>query len=213
LLGAVLSGSQELVRMLLDAGVPIDLANVKAAIKQKSLSVLSLCLQHGWSINEAEDWCIPPLLSYAVTTDPDESLIGWFLENGADPNARCQLDITPLSTAVEGAPLAIIEQLFAHCPPSTCFHGQLLHWAARRISNDAEDVVRLVLERCQPDLNKILYKDDAFSYEVRKVVGLGTALHEAARSGHPSVVRLLIQRGTDVTIRDSRGKTALEVAE
>ncbi|KAM3414640.1 Caskin-2 [Cercospora zeina] len=213
LLGAVLSGSQELVQVLLDAGVPVDLANVKAAIKQKSLAVLSLFLQHGWSINEEEQWCIPPLLSYAVITNPDESLTGWFLRNGADPNARCQLDITPLSTALERAPFPIIKQLFAHCPPNTCFRGQLLHWAARRISDDAEDVVRLVLERCRPDLNKILYKDDAFSYEVRKVVGLGTALHEAARSGHPSVVRLLIQRGTDVTIRDCRGNTALEVAE
>lgn len=73
--------------------------------------------------------------------------------------------------------------------------------------------MRLVLDRCRPDLNQILYKDDAFSYEVRKVVGLGTALHEAARSGRPSVVQMLIERGTDVTIRDSRGNTALEVAE
>lgn len=73
--------------------------------------------------------------------------------------------------------------------------------------------MRLVLERCRPDLNKILYKDDAFSYEVRKVVGLGTALHEAARAGRPSVVQILTQRGTDVTIRNSCGNTALEVAE
>lgn len=150
---------------------------------------------------------------YAVATDPDESVILWFLQNGADPNARCQLDITPLSTAVECAPVPIIEQLFSHCPSSTRFRGYLLHWAARRTSDDAEHVVRLVLERCQPDLDQILYKDDAFSYEVRKSVGLGTALHEAARAGHLSVVQMLIARGTDVTIRDSCGNTALEVAE
>lgn len=123
------------------------------------------------------------------------------------------MDITPLSTAVGCAPLPIIKQLFAHCSPSTSFGGQLLHWAARRASDDAENVVQFLLQHCQPDLNKILYEDDAFSYEVRKVVGLGTALHEAARTGRPSVVQMLIQKGTDVSIRDSRGNTALEVAE
>lgn len=105
------------------------------------------------------------------------------------------------------------QKLFAHCLSNICFQGQLLHWAARRASDDAEDVVRFVLERCRPDLNQILYKDDAFSYEVRKAVGLGIALHEAARTGHPSVVQMLVQRGADFTIRDSRGDTALEVAE
>lgn len=64
LLGAVLSESQDLVRTLLDAGVPACLSNVKPAIEQKSLPILSLFLQHGWNINEREDWCLPPLLSW-----------------------------------------------------------------------------------------------------------------------------------------------------
>ncbi|KAF2773795.1 ankyrin [Teratosphaeria nubilosa] len=213
LLGAVLSGSEDLVQMLLNAGVPVSLVNVKPAIKRKSLQILSLFLHYGWNINESEDWCLPPLLSYAIATEPDEALISWFLSNGANPNARCEMDITPLSTAVGCAPLPVIKQLFAHCPPSTSLGGQLLHWAARRASDDAEDVVQFLLEHCQPDLNKILYEDDVFSYEVRRVVGLGTALHEAARTGRPSVVQMLIQKGTDVSIRDSCGNTALEVAE
>ncbi|KAK3703395.1 hypothetical protein LTR37_014501 [Vermiconidia calcicola] len=171
LLGAILSGSEDLVRMLLGAGVPASMVNEQAAIKQKSLPMLSLFLQHGWDINEEEAWCLPSLLSCAVATDPDESLISWFLSNGADPNAK-----------------------------------------SGRTSDDAEDVVQLVLERCRPDLNKIQYKDEPFSYGVRKVVGLGTALHEATRRGHPGIVHMLIRKGTDVSIRDSRGNTALEVA-
>lgn len=63
LLGAVLSESQDLVRTLLGVGVPASLVNVKPAIKQKSLYILSLFLQYGWNINEEEEWCIPPLLS------------------------------------------------------------------------------------------------------------------------------------------------------
>lgn len=44
-------------------------------------------------------------------------------------------------------------------------------------------------------------------------MGLGTALHEATKAGKPGVVQMLIQKGSDVVIRDSRGNTALEVAE
>lgn len=62
--GAVLSESQDLLRMLLDARVPTSLINVKSAIEEESLPMLSLFLQDGWSINEREDWCLPPLLSW-----------------------------------------------------------------------------------------------------------------------------------------------------
>ena len=56
LLGAILSGSEDLVQTLLDAGVPVRLVNVKPAIKRKSLPILSLLLQYGWKINKSEDW-------------------------------------------------------------------------------------------------------------------------------------------------------------
>lgn len=63
LLGAVVSRSEDLVRMLLDAGVPVNLMNIKPAIENRSRPILSLFLQHGWDINEEEQWCLPPLLS------------------------------------------------------------------------------------------------------------------------------------------------------
>lgn len=63
LLGAVLSRSEDLVRILLDAGVPVNLVNIKPAIENKSRPILSLFLQQGWDINEEEQWCLPPLLS------------------------------------------------------------------------------------------------------------------------------------------------------
>lgn len=156
---------------------------------------------------------IIPRNRYAVASAPEEALTSWLLDNGADPNARCDIDITPLSTAVECAPLSIVQQPFAHFPRSTAFRGQLLHCAARRASDDADTVLQLVLDRCQLAMKKILYADDAFSYEVRKVVGLGTALHEAARAGQPSVAQILLQNGADVSILDSHGHTALEAAQ
>lgn len=150
---------------------------------------------------------------HALATGCDESLVSWFLSHGADPNARCQMDITPLSTAAGCAPFPIVQQLLAHCPPGTLFQGQLLHWAARRQSDDANQVVSLILERCQPDVNGVFYNDDPFSYELQKVTGLGTALHEVAKMGQPRVADLLLQTGTDISIRDSCGNTALETAK
>ncbi|EME82782.1 uncharacterized protein MYCFIDRAFT_174322 [Pseudocercospora fijiensis CIRAD86] len=104
---------------------------------------------------------------HAVATGADEAL----------------MDITPLSTAAGCAPFLIVKQLLAHCPLRTSFQGELLHWAARRQSDDADQVVRLILERCQPDINGIMYKGDPFSYELQKVTGFGTALHEVAKMG------------------------------
>lgn len=154
-----------------------------------------------------------PACSYALIEAPEEPLISSFLVSGADPNVRCEMDVTPLSMGVAYAPLAIVRQLFAHCPPGTSFRGQLLNWAARRTSSDAEEVVQLVLDRCRPDLNKTQYEDDRFSYYLHRVLGLGTALHDAARSGQTGIVRMLLQKGTDASIRDSMGQTALDVAE
>lgn len=143
-----------------------------------------------------------------------ESLIAWFLSNGADPNATCQMDITPLSDAVALAPYSIVERMLKHCPPTAVLRGQLLHFAAGRyIPEDCDAILQLVLQRCPTDINALMYEDHAFSYEVRKIVGLGTPLHGAARVGRLSTIRILIAHGADIDIRDSCGNTALEVAE
>lgn len=144
-----------------------------------------------------------------------ESLIAWFLSNGADPNATCQMDMTPLSDAVALAPYSIVERMLKHCPPTTVLRGQLLHFAASRSTpEDCDAVLQLVLHRCPPtDINARMYEDHAFSYEVRKIVGLGTPLHGAARLGRLSAIRILIANGADLGFRDSCGNTALEVAE
>lgn len=151
---------------------------------------------------------------FAVYTNVSASLVAWLLDNGADPNATCQMDITPLSTAVAGARYPVVEQLFKHCPSTTVFRGQLLHFAAgRHEPEDYDLILRLVLRRCPNEINALMYQDHCFSYEVRKVVGLGTPLHEAARMGRLSGVQILIANGAHTWIRNSDGKTALEVAE
>lgn len=139
-------------------------------------------------------------------------MITRFLDHGADPDARCRMGMTPLSIAMQYAPFSIIRMLLVRT--SAPQNGQLLHHAARRTSRDSGAVVDLVLQHCkQLNVNDIMYHNHAFSFEIRKCVGLGTALHEAAITGTSDRVRVLISRGADITIRDTRGQTALEAAE
>lgn len=154
--------------------------------------------------------------SEAVREDADSSVVEWLLSHGADPDRSCNIDTTPLSVAVEYAPRSIVELLFHHTPHPQ--HGQLLHHAAKRRTKDCVEVMEMVMERFgsrnrRVEVNKIMYADDAFSYEMYKIIGLGTPLHEVARCGRSETVRVLLECGVDVKALDSRGNTAMWVAE
>lgn len=142
----------------------------------------------------------------------DASLVAWFLDHGANPNQPCGMDMTPLSIGVQFAPLHILTSLLARCS-DTIGKGQLLHHAARRRSDDGPAVMERVLQRFpQFRVNDIMYHDHAFSFEVRKTVGLGTALHEAAKFGVAATILWLLNHGAEIDARDSRGQTPLQVA-
>lgn len=138
----------------------------------------------------------------------DLSLTEWFLDHGADPNAACVLDITPLSAAVEAAPIAVIELLFSHGGSITT--GQLLHYAVRRNLPDHRAVVELILNKGAP-VNRIMYQD-LHCYYLQRAFALGTPLHEAAALGKLETVKLLLERGASPLIRDSLGDTPRERA-
>jgi ankyrin repeat protein len=48
--------------------------------------------------------------------------------------------------------------------------------------------------------------------EVNEPGPFGTPLHGAAENGHLEIVRLLVEHGADVSIRDASGRTAREAA-
>ncbi|KAF2770791.1 ankyrin [Teratosphaeria nubilosa] len=217
LLRATESQRCEIVELLLRSGVPLSSLSlpVEPALQRCSFDILSLFLKYGWDINEEQEWCTPPLLSLAILTNPDPELVAWFLQHRADPNKACQIGTTPLSTAVYLASRTIIEMMLSVlCPnPKTQrLRGELLHMAACRADPEAASIVQLMLD-LHPDVNARQWEQEPLAYATYKVTGLGTPLHCAARTGIPRVAQTLLEHGADVKICDTRGQTALQVAE
>ncbi|KAF1361997.1 ankyrin, partial [Lizonia empirigonia] len=134
----------------------------------------------------------------------DEEMVTWLLDHGADPNSRCEWDLTPTSYAMLKAPLEIIGRLFQRGADPCC--GQLLHYAVLRDKPDALVVVRLVVEKGAP-INEVKYEKDLKTYSERKLFGLGTPLHRAAEFGKLDIVRYLLENGANPLKRDSKERT------
>lgn len=134
----------------------------------------------------------------------------WFLAHGADPNAECDLDITPLSVAVGRAPLSIVNLLFES--GGSVNHGQLLHYAATRSSSDTNEVLDLLMRQGARGINARLHEHRPHDYGMLKFTGLGTPLHIAVEEGLLSTVRYFVEHGADTAIKTSRGDTPIALA-
>lgn len=131
----------------------------------------------------------------------NRQLCEWFLSHGADPNAQCRFDETPLSVAVMRAPRDIIELLFQH--GGSIEKGQLLHCAVHRHKPDHLDIIRMLLDKgC--NINAIRYENHSESYGYYNLLfGLGTPLYEAAEYNRLAVVELLLANGANPLIRNT----------
>ncbi|KAJ5669894.1 uncharacterized protein N7477_005257 [Penicillium maclennaniae] len=195
----------EIVSNLLFHGFPIQPFYTRKATECKAKRVLECFLEAGWSINEPVDVLKPPVLCYAVT---DAEMTSWLLDHGANPNAPCEVDCTPLSYAVRNASLSVIELLLNR--GGDVQKGQLLQYAVSR-DQEIEDVISLLVDRGAP-LNATMYEDGPTLMRFAPM-SLGTALHVATEQGKTNAIRLLIQLGADTGVKDANGDTALEWAQ
>ena len=136
-------------------------------------------------------------------------MVTWLLDHGADPNRQCVIDLTPFSLAVESAPISVIRLILSR--GGDVRKGQLLHHAIERHA-DIIDVLRLLVERGAP-INATMYENHYPSRALFQFMGLGTALHKASALGKDDVVRFLISKGADHSIKDTNGRTAMECAQ
>ncbi|OJJ45475.1 hypothetical protein ASPZODRAFT_17692 [Penicilliopsis zonata CBS 506.65] len=203
---AIKRDDAQLIKELLDRGLPIDPLYALEAIKVKGKNALDIFLQNGWDINQPLSELKPPVLGYAIE---DEEMTAWLLAHGADPNRQCVIDLTPFSFAVENAPVSIIRLILSR--GGDVQKGKLLHHAMERQSETIE-VLKLLIEKGAP-INSTMYENHYPSRALFQFMGLGTPLHKAAALGRVDVVRYLIGEGANQSIKDSNGRTAMECAQ
>jgi ankyrin repeat protein len=121
-------------------------------------------------------------------------MVVWFLDHGADPNKRCDWDLTPTSYAMSQASLKIILLLFERGADPRC--GQLLHHAVLREKDDTVRLVELLVQKGAP-IDEIQYENDPQSNLEHQLLGHGTALHSAAEHGKLEVVQALLDLGAN----------------
>jgi cytohesin len=130
----------------------------------------------------------------------------------------------------------VVRELLQHDPDLSFrafLGGTPLHWAywsGERavvdllLNSGANPTLRDAMVRCTPRafgicvaanwgildmVRKELQNEPAL---INVLDGRGTPLHEAARGGSAQVVRFLLERGADPTLRDADGKTPLDLA-
>ena len=132
----------------------------------------------------------------------------WLLDRGADPNARCDIDSTPLSYAVKYADLPTIDLLLGR--GGDVRKGQLLHNAICRESHTLE-VVKDLIDRGAP-LNSLMYQDHQASWDMFPFMR-ETPLHTALALKRYDVIRYLVSIGANVNIENCKGQTIMQCAD
>jgi hypothetical protein len=208
----------EIVQYLLDRNVHDEDLPAELAVRARAFDILELFLKCGWDVNKPMGPNEPPILGYdlqSLTTSDtylplssiplstsDAEITAWLLDHGADPNRRCDWDLTPTSYAMREAPFDMIEYLFSR--GADVSSGQLLHHAVLRKKPDALRIVRWLAEHGAP-IDEIKYSNDRKAYIDRVPYGLGTPLHRAAECGEVGIVKYLLSVGANARKLDSKG--------
>lgn len=143
----------------------------------------------------------------------DTRLTSWLLARGANPNARCQIDCTPLSFAVQLNLSEVVKHLLSHGGDVQC--GQLVHYAVEQEATNMELLAKLV-EQGAP-INEIRFSSSEglaqteTEYQL-SAIGVGTPLHTAIGARNFEAIRYLVNHGARLEIRDLWDRTPYQLA-
>jgi len=147
--------------------------------------------------------CGPSVDIHLAAREGNIEAVKQAIDDGADLNAKDNVNMTPLHWAANGGHKEIVELLItnganvnARTPRMVGWHTPLHDAAAAGHKEVAE---LLIAEGA--DVNA---KDSTFGR---------TLLHIAAREGHKEIVELLIAKGADVNAKDKNGETPLDLAK
>jgi hypothetical protein len=200
---ARLEHQRDLLRVSMDeepTGVPRSAAPLYYAAWRGLYGLVErLIIKDSQQVNQLGGYVGTPLHASVLEGHMEVSQL--FLAHGADINSRCADNYTPLHSGSLQGHLRIVQWLLDHgadVDPKEKGGWTPLHFSA---ANGHLDVCRILLKH-NADVNS---QDED---------GL-TPLHKASRrlgEGSTVIVRLLLDYGADVRVRNLEGKTASEVA-
>ncbi|XP_056132042.1 protein phosphatase 1 regulatory subunit 12A isoform X4 [Lampris incognitus] len=195
-LAACSSGDTEEVLRMLDRGADINYANVDGltalhqACIDDNVDMVTFLVEHGASINQPDNEGWIPL--HAAASCGYMDIAEYLISQGASVGVVNSEGETPLDIAEEEA----MEELLQNE-----INRQGVDIEAARKEEE-----RIMLRDARQWLNSGQIQD------VRHAKSGGTALHVAAAKGYVEVLKLLIQAGYDVNIKDYDGWTPLHAA-
>ncbi|XP_078257289.1 caskin-2 [Rhinoraja longicauda] len=205
---AALSGSTELISLLLEAQAMVDIKDSNGmrplhyAAWQGKVDPVKLLLRAGAVVNMAsQDGQIPLHLAAQYGHYEVSEML---LQHQSNPCIINKLKKTPLDLACEFGRLKVAQLLLNSNMCVALLEGQ---------SKDSADAnfttpLHLAAKNGHKDIIKLLIKA---GIDANRVAKTGTALHEAALCGKTEVVRLLLDAGIDVSIRNTYSQTALDI--
>ncbi|XP_037315947.2 LOW QUALITY PROTEIN: protein phosphatase 1 regulatory subunit 12A [Pungitius pungitius] len=195
-LAACSSGDTEEVLRMLDRGADINYANVDGltalhqACIDDNIDMVTFLVEHGAGINQPDNEGWIPL--HAAASCGYLDIAEYLIRQGASVGVVNSEGDTPLDIAEEEA------------------MGELLQNEINKQGVDIEaarkEEERVMLRDARQWLNSGQIQDS------RHTKSGGTALHVAAAKGYVEVLKLLIQTGYDVNIKDYDGWTPLHAA-
>uniref|UniRef100_A0A3Q3JBF3 Protein phosphatase 1 regulatory subunit n=1 Tax=Monopterus albus TaxID=43700 RepID=A0A3Q3JBF3_MONAL len=195
-LAACSSGDTEEVLRMLDRGADINYANVDGltalhqACIDDNVDMVTFLVEHGASINQPDNEGWIPL--HAAASCGYLDIAEYLISQGANVGVVNSEGETPLDIAEEEA----MEELLQN-----------------EINRQGVDI-----EAARKEEERIMLRDarqwlnSGHVQDIRHTKSGGTALHVAAAKGYVEVLKLLIQAGYDVNIKDYDGWTPLHAA-
>lgn len=153
------------------------------------------------------------IMSLIMSNTDSESLLQWFLDNGAPPNGLPFDPGQPLRWAVITASSPAIPSLLIS-RGAIVKHTSALHAAASRRGDDASIAMMECLLKAGIDINELEYegREDKLPREACHK-DWGTALHTAAKEGSVTRARILVENGVDLGKKSRWGYTARDRAQ
>uniref|UniRef100_A0A8C1MDW8 Protein phosphatase 1 regulatory subunit n=2 Tax=Cyprinus carpio TaxID=7962 RepID=A0A8C1MDW8_CYPCA len=195
-LAACSSGDTEEVLRMLDRGADINYANVDGltalhqACIDDNVDMVTFLVEHGACINQPDNEGWIPL--HAAASCGYLDIAEYLISQGANVGVVNSEGETPLDIAEEEA----MEELLQN----------EINRQGVDIESARKEEERIMLRDARQWLNSGQIND------VRHTKSGGTALHVAAAKGYTEVLKLLIQAGYDVNIKDYDGWTPLHAA-